>query len=207
MSELPSFIADHLKRYQDSDGADGHLWDSTAVGGPGLLPCLLLTTKGRRSGKEQPLPLIYGKCESGYVVVASKGGAPANPGWYLNLVDEPRVGVQVGADRFVADARTATGSERNSTPAARRRWYSSSIPLVHSAIRAAPTCARSARASPWVAGSSHSMRSSRVERGASGSSIMITALPREPAGRARPRSISAAPPALRSSTTLNPSDS
>lgn len=112
MSELPSFIADHLKRYQDSDGADGHMWDSTAVGGPGLLPCLLLTTKGRRSGKEQPLPLIYGKCDNGYVVVASKGGAPANPGWYLNLVDEPRVGVQVGADRFVADARTATGSER-----------------------------------------------------------------------------------------------
>jgi deazaflavin-dependent oxidoreductase (nitroreductase family) len=112
VSDLPSWIADHLKRYQESDGADGHMWDSTAVGGPGLLPCLLLTTRGRRSGQEQPLPLIYGKSNTGYVIVASKGGAPTHPGWYHNLVAEPRVGVQVGVESFRANARTATGAER-----------------------------------------------------------------------------------------------
>jgi proline iminopeptidase len=58
------------------------------------------------------MPLIYGKADKGYVVVASKGGAPQHPGWYLNLVAHPEVEVQVIAERFRAKARTATGEER-----------------------------------------------------------------------------------------------
>ena len=58
------------------------------------------------------MPLIYGKTDKGYVIVASKGGAPNHPGWYLNLVTHPEVEVQVEADRFRAKARTATGTER-----------------------------------------------------------------------------------------------
>jgi proline iminopeptidase len=58
------------------------------------------------------MPLIYGKTDKGYVVVASKGGAPQHPGWYLNLVAHPEVEVQVVAERFRAKARTATGEER-----------------------------------------------------------------------------------------------
>jgi deazaflavin-dependent oxidoreductase (nitroreductase family) len=110
--ELPTWIRDHIRRYLESDGADGHLWDSSERGGPGPVPTLLLTTTGRKSGKPQLLPLIYGKTPAGYTIVASKGGAPEHPAWYLNLVAQPEVGVQVAADRFRARARTATGAER-----------------------------------------------------------------------------------------------
>ncbi len=110
--DLPGWISDHLKRYLETEGADGHMWDSGPVGGPGLLPTLLLTTTGRRSGKSLTLPLIYGEAGGNYVVVASKGGAPNHPGWYLNLAANPDVAVQVGADRFPAKARTANGDER-----------------------------------------------------------------------------------------------
>lgn len=110
--ELPTWISDHIRRYLATDGADGHLWDSSERGGPGPVPTLLLTTTGRKSGKPQLLPLIYGKTPTGYAVVASKGGAPEHPAWYRNLVAQPEVGVQVAADNFRARARTASGAER-----------------------------------------------------------------------------------------------
>ena len=112
MSDLPKWIADHLQRYLDTDGADGHLWDSAPVGGLGPIPTLLLTTTGRRSGKPIVMPLIYGEAGGNYVVVASKGGAPKHPGWYLNLAAHPDVNVQILARRFRATARTASGAER-----------------------------------------------------------------------------------------------
>lgn len=109
---LPEWMQKHLDRYLATDGADGHLWDSTAFGGSGKIPTLLLTTTGRRSGSRNPLPLIYSEADGAYVIVASKGGASDHPGWYLNLVAEPEVEVQVLAERFSACARTATGDER-----------------------------------------------------------------------------------------------
>ena len=110
--DLPDWIQGHLRQYLATDGADGHMWDSSAAGGPGLIPTLLLTTTGRRSGSVKTLPLIYGKADGAYVIVASKGGAPEHPAWYLNLVAMPEVGVQVLGERFSARARTATGDER-----------------------------------------------------------------------------------------------
>ena len=88
------------------------MWDSAPVGGPGPIPTLLLTTTGRRSGKSIVMPLIYGEANGSCVIIASKGGAPQHPGWYLNLVAHPEVEVQVAADRFRAKARTATEAER-----------------------------------------------------------------------------------------------
>jgi deazaflavin-dependent oxidoreductase (nitroreductase family) len=111
--DVPEWIADHLRVYLESEGREGHMWDSSAVGGPGLLPCLVLGTKGRRTGTTRRLPLIYGTTGSSYVVVASKGGAPTHPGWYLNLVADPSVEVQVGSERFAARARSAHGDERD----------------------------------------------------------------------------------------------
>jgi deazaflavin-dependent oxidoreductase (nitroreductase family) len=90
------------------------MWDSSVAGGPGPISTLLLTTKGRKSGRELVLPLIYGKTPTGYAVVASKGGAPAHPAWYLNLVADPNVRLQVGPEKLRARARTATGAERAS---------------------------------------------------------------------------------------------
>ena len=109
---MPKWMADHMRRYLDTNGEDGHLWDSTPVGGPGLCPTLLLTTTGRKSGEPQTLPLLYGDTEAGVVIIASKGGAPKHPGWYLNLEANPEVKLQVKADRYAARARLATAAER-----------------------------------------------------------------------------------------------
>ena len=101
---LPGWIAEHLKKYQATNGADGHIWNG--------VPTLLLTTKGRKSGEARTLPLIYGQDGKRYVIVASRGGAPDHPGWYKNLVATPAVDVQVAANKFEARGSTAKGEER-----------------------------------------------------------------------------------------------
>jgi proline iminopeptidase len=112
-THLPDWIQDHVRRYLESEGADGHMWDSSVAGGPGPVPALLLVTTGRRSGGSLTIPLIYGEAEGGYAIVASKGGAPNHPAWYLNLVAHPEVSVQILSERFRATARTASGAERD----------------------------------------------------------------------------------------------
>jgi proline iminopeptidase len=111
-ADFQEVVREHVKRYLESDGKDGHMWDSSIAGGPGPVPTLLLTTTGRKSGTSIILPLIYGKTGKDFVVVASKGGAPAHPAWYLNLCSNPQVQVQVEAQHYQATARTATGAER-----------------------------------------------------------------------------------------------
>ena len=111
-SELPSWIKDHMSRYVATNGEDGYLWDASLGGGKGLVPTLLLTTTGRKSGKPLMLPLLFGRSGADFVVVASKGGAPAHPAWYLNLEANPLVQVQVKADKFAARAHTADAKER-----------------------------------------------------------------------------------------------
>jgi deazaflavin-dependent oxidoreductase (nitroreductase family) len=88
------------------------LWDASLGGGQGLVPTLLLTTTGRKSGNALTLPLIFGEFDGEYVVVASKGGAPAHPAWYLNLQANPEVKVQIKGDKFTARARTGNSTER-----------------------------------------------------------------------------------------------
>jgi proline iminopeptidase len=80
----------------------------------GILPTLLLSTIGRKSGRTSVLPLIYRKVNNGYVIIASKGGAPAHPAWFLNLSANPDCEIQVGHDYYRVRARTAAGDERES---------------------------------------------------------------------------------------------
>jgi deazaflavin-dependent oxidoreductase (nitroreductase family) len=110
-ADIP-WIAEHIKLYQ-TDPEKAHMWDSSALGGPGLLPTLLLTTKGRKSGEPRALPLIYGTSGDSYVVIASKGGMQTHPVWYLNLQAEPQCELQIGAKRVSARARVAEGEERD----------------------------------------------------------------------------------------------
>jgi deazaflavin-dependent oxidoreductase (nitroreductase family) len=98
------WVADHIKQYVETDGEEGHLWRG--------VPTLLLTTTGRKSGELRRTALIYGEHGSSYLLVASQGGAPTHPAWYLNLTANPEVQVQVGAERFSARARTATEQEK-----------------------------------------------------------------------------------------------
>lgn len=105
------WIAKHREAYL-ADGEAAHMFDTTAAGGPGPLPTLLLTTQGRKSGNTSIMPLLYGKVDSGYVVIASKGGDPKHPGWYHNLKAQDTVKVQVAKDVLEATARVAEGEER-----------------------------------------------------------------------------------------------
>lgn len=109
-SQIP-WIAEHIRLYH-TDPEKARLWDSTPLGGPGVLPTLLLTTKGRKSGEPRPLPLIYGESGDAYVVIASKGGLPEHPLWYRNLEADPVCDVQVGRKKLRARARVAEGEER-----------------------------------------------------------------------------------------------
>ena len=104
-SERPTnWTQDHLKRYLQTNGEDGHIWNGVTT--------LLLTTTGRLSGKSITTPLIYGRDGDRYLIVASRGGAPNHPNWYLNLRKDHAVRVQVMADSFPALARTATEDEK-----------------------------------------------------------------------------------------------
>jgi len=111
---LPGWMVDHANRYLSSGGAEGHLYKMTQPGRPEIsVPSLLLTTTGRKSGQKLIFPLFYGDTgDGGYIIVASKGGAPAHPQWYLNLVANPQVEVQVGTKKLKAKARTVSGAER-----------------------------------------------------------------------------------------------
>lgn len=98
------WVREHIESYVSTAGRDGHLWNGA--------PTLLLTTTGRRSGERRRTPLIYGRDGADYVIVASYGGAPTHPAWYLNLEADPDVEVQVGEEVFRAKARTADAQER-----------------------------------------------------------------------------------------------
>lgn len=98
------WVAHHTQRYIETAGDEGHDWNG--------VPCLVLTTTGRRSGRLRRNALIYARDGDHYVVVASHGGADHHPLWYLNLVADPNVTVQVGAAVMPAIAHTATGDEK-----------------------------------------------------------------------------------------------
>jgi len=95
---------DHVKAYRETDGEVGYLWNG--------VPILLLTTTGRRSGQPRTTPLIFARDGDDYLVVASMGGAPQHPKWYLNLVADPQAEIQVNADHNAVTARSATPDEK-----------------------------------------------------------------------------------------------
>ena len=110
---LPQWMTDHIDRYLKSGGKDGHMYTISRPGSPALtVPSLLLTTTGRKSGQSYIFPLFYGETGKSYFVIASKGGAPEHPGWYRNILGNPKVEIQVGPEKMHAVARTATGEER-----------------------------------------------------------------------------------------------
>jgi deazaflavin-dependent oxidoreductase (nitroreductase family) len=95
---------EHVRRYRETGGEVGYEWNG--------VPTLLLTTTGRRSGEPRTSPLIFGRDGDDLLVVASVGGGPKHPAWYLNLQADPHASVQVRADRFDVVARTAGPEEK-----------------------------------------------------------------------------------------------
>jgi deazaflavin-dependent oxidoreductase (nitroreductase family) len=98
------FGSEHVRVYRETDGARGYEWRGTAI--------LLLSTRGRKSGQTRTTPLIHRTDGDRWVVVASKGGAPPNPGWYEKLRADPDATIQVKGDVIDVRAEDAAGEER-----------------------------------------------------------------------------------------------
>jgi proline iminopeptidase len=106
MSAAEALFGDeHVRRYRETGGEVGHVWKRGSK-------ILLLTTTGRKTGEKHTSPLIYERDGDRFVIVASKGGALQDPGWYRNLRKHPDVEVQVLDETFSARARTVHGAER-----------------------------------------------------------------------------------------------
>jgi len=76
-------------------------------------PCLLLTVTGRKSGQPRTAPLMYGRDGDDYVIVASKGGMPKSPVWWVNLRSNPSAEIEVGSERHRVTAEEVQGEDRD----------------------------------------------------------------------------------------------
>ncbi len=113
------FVADQVALYEATGGAEG----GTLQG----KPVIILTTRGRHSGQVRKTPLMRVEHNGGYAVVASLGGAPKHPVWYLNLIASPTVTLQDGVNVYELRAREVHGDEK-------ARWWAL-------AVDAWPACA------------------------------------------------------------------
>lgn len=98
------WVSSHVATYEATDGTDGAEFNG--------FPCVVLTTTGRKTGKTRKSPLIRVHDGTNYVVIASMGGQPTHPVWYLNLDADPDVTLQDKAEVRQLRARTAEGEER-----------------------------------------------------------------------------------------------
>lgn len=102
----------HLHHYLQSGGMEGHFYDFGPINGKGYQPICLIKHVGRKTGRTLILPLIYGMVEGEIVIVASKGGAPKHPAWYLNIAAAGQVEVQIATQGFRATWREPADAER-----------------------------------------------------------------------------------------------
>jgi F420H(2)-dependent quinone reductase len=79
---------------------------------PSGAPVCLLTTKGRKSGRRRTVPLLYLADGKDFIVVASQGGRPQHPGWYLNLEADPSVELTIGSRRLPFTAQRVREEEK-----------------------------------------------------------------------------------------------
>ena len=87
-----------------------------AMGAMRGMPVLLLTTVGRKSGKQRTTPLMYIRDGDSYVVTASNNGNDRHPAWLYNLQVTPQVQIEVPGQRLEVQAEVATQAEQE------RRW-------------------------------------------------------------------------------------
>jgi deazaflavin-dependent oxidoreductase (nitroreductase family) len=104
MRDFSLFGEEHVQKYEATSGKVGHDWNDAHV--------LILHTTGRKSGKLRKNPLIYGRNGDDYLIVASKGGAPDHPDWYVNLTANPQTTIQVWGELIAVTAHTASPDEK-----------------------------------------------------------------------------------------------
>jgi deazaflavin-dependent oxidoreductase (nitroreductase family) len=104
MTELNDFNAPVIDEFRANGGKVGGMFEKSTL--------LLLHSTGAKTGAERISPLAYQKVGDSYAIFASKGGAPANPAWYHNLLAQPRTKIEVGAEVIEVVARVAGPEER-----------------------------------------------------------------------------------------------
>jgi len=101
------WVRDQVEAYESSGGRLGNTLRDTG------LPVIIVTTRGNRTGKLRKTPLMRVEHDGEYALVASKGGAPAHPVWYHNLVGDPEaVTIQDGPEPIDVTVRQVVGDER-----------------------------------------------------------------------------------------------
>jgi deazaflavin-dependent oxidoreductase (nitroreductase family) len=115
MTQPNDFNAKIIEEFRANDGK---------VGGPFAgAPMVLLTTTGAKTGRKLTTPLMYLPDGDRIVVFASKGGAPTNPNWYHNIVANPKATLEVGSQKFEANATVTQGEERDRLYATQAQRY------------------------------------------------------------------------------------
>jgi len=108
------WVRDQVELYESSGGTEGTTLMDTG------LPVVIVTNRGARSGKLRKTPVMRVEHEGSYAVVASKGGAPAHPTWYANMLAFPEVELQDGPTKQDMVAREVHGEER-------AQWWERSV--------------------------------------------------------------------------------
>ncbi len=104
MPDFSLFGDEHIAQYEATGGKVGHDWNGT--------DCLILRVKGRKTGQLRKFALLSGRVGEDYVLIASKGGYPKNPGWYENLVANPECEIQVWDEIIPVTARTGSPDDK-----------------------------------------------------------------------------------------------
>lgn len=104
------WVADQVEEYEASGGTRANTLRDTGI------PIIVMTTVGHRTGAVRKVPLMRVEHDGEYAIIASKGGAPAHPGWYHNLVADQNVQIQDGPAPGPYTVRLVTGDER-------AEWY------------------------------------------------------------------------------------
>jgi len=101
------WVRNQVEEYENSGGTRGNTLRETG------LPVIIVTMKGKASGKVRKIPLMKVEHEGEYALVASMGGAPKDPVWYANLVADPdNVAIQDGPEPFAVRVTEITGNEK-----------------------------------------------------------------------------------------------
>lgn len=102
------WVRNQVAEYESSGGTRGNTLGDTGW------PVVVITTRGRKSGKVRKFPLMRVEHDGEYALVASKGGAPQNPVWYENLLAHPdEIMIQDGPEPFDVEVREVTGDEKS----------------------------------------------------------------------------------------------
>jgi len=108
------WVADQVAEYEASGGTSAGTLLDTGI------PIIVMTTRGHKTGLIRKVPLMRVEHDGEYAIIASKAGAPEHPGWYHNLVADPKVSIQDGPEALDFVVRPVSGPERD-------KWFTRGV--------------------------------------------------------------------------------